>query len=236
MLHAREVSMLNLLLAGVLLPLVTSVLLWRRPRRPPAGWIATLILAMGMSSFSYFTIPWGYVGFSVRYAVAGLFLLALVMSIRRPIDQERADDAPLRMMVKVLIALFFGNVAIAAVRARSVPPGAIDLTFPLASGSHAVIHGGSTPAANTYVGRGAEGYGVDLKARIGEPITMPCNGSVVAEKPLRIRCGDAIVEMRGVTRTAVTDKQVHIHAERNGQPVPITFGGRWLVRNDLVRR
>lgn len=197
--------------------------------------MAAVLLAAGMTSFSFFTIPWGYIGFPVRYLIASLFAVALLISLRRPIDEERVDDTPVRMMVKVFIALFFGSVAISALRARVVPPGAIDLTFPLTRGSYPVIHGGSTPAANTWVGRGAESYGVDVLAKVGERVIMPCGGTVIANKPLRIRCGDAIVEMRGVDALRVTEKQVHIHAERNGQPVPITFEGRWLVRNDVVR-
>jgi hypothetical protein len=62
---------------------------------------------------------------------------------------------------------------------------------------------------------------------------------------VKLRCGDVLVELRGVQSTAktvqrgaplgrATERQVHIHAERNGQPVPITFDGRWLVRNDVV--
>ncbi len=75
-----------------------------------------------------------------------------------------------------------------------------------------------------------------MKSVVGEAVVSPCKGTVIAEKPLRLRCGDVVVEMRGVSRTHVIEKQVHSHAERNGQPVPITFGGRWLVRNDVVRR
>lgn len=230
--------MLTLFLAGILLPVAACILLWRRPRKPGGGWVATMLLAAGMTSFSFFTIPWGYIGFPLRYTIAGLFLAALLVSLRRPIDEERTEDSPMRMMVKVLIALFFGNVAIGAMRAHSVPPNPVDLLFPLTKGSYAVIHGGSTPAANTYAGRGAESFGVDVQATVGEPVVVPCKGTVIAEKPPRIRCGDLIVEMRGVQMNPprVTDRQVHIHAERNGQPVPITFGGRWLVRNDIVRR
>lgn len=211
-------------------------MLWRRPRRPRGGWVATVVLAAGMTSFSFFTIPWGYIGFPLRYFIASLFAVALLISLRRPIDEERVDDTPIRMVVKLLIALFFGNVAIGALRARAVPPGTIDLAFPLTRGSYAVIHGGSTPAANTYVGRGSESYGVDVLAKVGEAVSMPCRGAVIASKPLRVRCGDVIVEMRGVDALRVTNKQVHMHAERNGQPVPTTFDGRWLVRNDVVRR
>lgn len=32
------------------------------------------------------------------------------------------------------------------------------------------------------------------------------------------------------------EPHLHIHAERNGAAVPVTFDGRWLVRNAIVRR
>lgn len=245
----RRLAMVNLLLAGILLPLIGIVLLWRRPRRPPAGWFATLFLALGLTAFSYFAVPWGYIGFPFRYTIAALFLAAVVVSLRRPLD-DRADDSPTRMLVKVLIGLFFGNVALGVGRAHSVPPNPLDLSFPLKGGPYAVVHGGSTPAANTYVGRGAQSFGVDVakKGMEGEEVLAPCAGTVVAAAPLKLRCGDAIVELRGVIASAngpvargaaiakMTEPQLHVHAERNGQPVAITFDGQWLVRNDLVRR
>ncbi len=233
--------MINLLLAAILLPLIGIVLLFRRPRKPLGGWIATLFLAAGMTAFSFFAAPWGYLGMPMRYVIASMFLAALVVSLRRPLD-DRADDSPTRMLVKVLIGFFFGNVALGVARAHSVPPNPIDLAFPL-QGKHVVIHGGSTPAANTYVGRGAQSFGIDVTASAGETVSSPCDGVITA--PVKLRCGDVIVELRGVQSTAktvqrgaplgrATERQVHIHAERNGQPVPITFDGRWLVRNDVV--
>ncbi|HYR28247.1 MAG TPA: hypothetical protein VEU30_07250 [Thermoanaerobaculia bacterium] len=237
--------MINLVLAAIVFPLIGITLLWRRPRRPPAGWVATFILALGVTAFSFFASPWGYLGLPGRYAVAGLFLAALVVSLRRPPD-DRADDTPTRMLVKILIGLFFGNVALGVLRAHSVPPNAIDLAFPFATGSRVVIHGGSTPAANTYVGRGAEGFGVDVTAKAGERVVSPCSGTIDASG--KLLCGNVAVVMRGVrvdARNAVqrgaqigqaVEKQVHVHAERNGQPVPVTFDGKWLVRNMVVDR
>jgi len=237
--------MLNLLLAAILFPLIGITLLWRRPLRPPAGWVATFILALGFTAFSFFASPWGYLGMPVRYAVAGLFLGALVVSVRRPLD-DRADDTPTRMLVKILIGLFFGNVALGVLRAHSVPPNPVDMAFPFAKGRHVVIHGGSTPAANTYVGRGAESFGVDVTAKVGDAFASPCSGTIDASG--KLHCGDVVVVMRGIkvdARNAVqrgapigraTEKQVHVHAERNGQPVPVTFDGKWLVRNMTVAR
>ncbi len=207
-----------------------------RPRRPLAGWLSTFLLTLGMASFSYFAVPWAYLGMWLRYALAALFVVAVIVSLLRTVDEERPPESPVRMMVKVLIGFFFANVAMGVMRARAVPPGAVDLPFPLSRGRYVVVHGGSTPAANTYVGRGVEGFGVDVMAKVGEAVTPPCAGTVLAAKPFRVRCGDVIVEMRGVNAWRVAEKQVHIHAERNGQPVPITFGGRWLVRNDVMKR
>lgn len=233
--------MINLLLAAILLPLIGIVLLFRRPRKPLGGWIATLFLAAGLTAFSFFAAPWGYLGMPMRYVISSMFLAAVVVSLRRPID-DRADDSPTRMLVKVLIGFFFGNVALGVARAHSVPPNPIDLAFPL-HGRRVVIHGGSTPAANTYVGRGAQSFGIDVTANVGETVLSPCDGAMVA--PVKLRCGDILVELRGVQSSAktvrrgapigrATEKQVHIHAERNGQPVPVTFNGRWLVRNDVL--
>ena len=233
--------MINLLLAAILLPLIGIVLLFRRPRKPLGGWIATLFLAAGMTAFSFFAAPWGYLGMPMRYVIASMFLAALVVSLRRPAD-DRADDSPTRMLVKVLIGFFFGNVALGVARAHSVPPNPVDLAFPL-QGRRVVIHGGSTPAANTYVGRGAQSFGVDVTAKVGETVVSPCDGMMTA--PVKLQCGNLLVELRGVHSTAkqvkrgaplgrATEKQVHVHAERNGQPVPVTFGGKWLVRNDVL--
>ena len=243
--------MLNQFIAGLLLPVVASILLLRRPRNPAGGWIATFVLAVGMVAFSFFVIAWGLIGMAIRYAVAALFAAALVISLVRKPD-DRPEDTPTRMMLKILIGLFFGSVALGVVRAYSTPPGTTDLGFPLGNGTYAVVHGGSTTAANTYFGRGAQSFGVDVVkaggAMTGQPVLSPCDGTVVLAKPLRLRCGDVLVEVTtaeatesgGVRRGApigkVTAESLHIHAQRNGQPVPLTFDGRWLVRNAVVRK
>ena len=232
--------MLNFILAGLVLPAIACLMLSLRPRRPFGGWVSTLILTLGMTSFSFLTVPWAYLGLWVRYVLAALFVIALIISFRRRVDDEVAAESPMRMMVKILIGFFFLNVTLAALRAHVVPAGAVDLTFPLAGSRYVVVHGGSTPATNTYAGRGAESYSVDVMATVGELVVSPCKGMVIAAKPLRLRCGEVIVEMRGVQLAPpfarVTEKQVHMHAERNGQPVPMTFDGRWLVRNDIGGR
>jgi hypothetical protein len=160
----------------------------------------------------------------------------------------------MRMFVKVGIGVIFGTVAVSVLRAYSVPDVPLDLAFPFRRGDYAVVHGGSTPAANTYVGRGPNSFGVDfvkLKPSgmpgqlTGETIVAPCDGVIAGGK---LRCGATTVELspvdalangpvrRGTPMARAKDRQLHIHAERNGRPVPITFDGMWLVRNEWVRR
>ncbi|HYO78746.1 MAG TPA: M23 family metallopeptidase [Thermoanaerobaculia bacterium] len=194
-------ELLPLFVLSVIMPLVTSALLWHRPRQPRAGWVTTLLLAIGVNGFSQFVAPWGFFGLPLRIALILLFAAALVRSLRRPIDEERMAESPLRHMVKVLIGFFFGSVAMSVLSARSVPPGVIDLKFPLTGGTFLVAHGGSHPAANLH-GRDEKGqrFGLDITrlnaagtrasglfprdldryAIFGTTVVSPCDGTVIA--------------------------------------------------------
>jgi hypothetical protein len=239
--------MLNLIIAGLALPLVVSILLLRRPRRPAGGWIATTVLATGMAAFSYFVIPWGLLGLPLRYVVAAVFLVSLTISILRKPD-DRADDSPTRMLLKILIGLFFGSVALSVLRGNARPAGAVNVAFPLQRGPYVVTHGGSTTAANTYFGKGKEGFAVDVVGLAqNETVVSPCDGAVIAAKPLRVRCNDVLVELnaegtqtgnvrRGAPIGRAGGEYLHVFGERNNAAVPLTFDGRWLVRNSVIRR
>jgi hypothetical protein len=91
-------------------------------------------------------------------------------------------------------------VAIGVLRAHRVPPGAVDVGFPLTRGTYIVAQGGSEPAANYHAQHPAQRYAVDLlklnaagmRARglypddasayaiFGETVVSPCDGAVVA--------------------------------------------------------
>lgn len=193
----------TLFFSTILLPLFSIALLWRRPKLPRGGWIATLLMSLGLTSFSVLAAPWGFFGMPVRYALALLFVLALVMSLRRPAPTEvQSEESPLRMIVKVLIGFMFGSVALGVLRAHSVPPGAIDLHFPLRGGSFLVQHGGSESAANMHAVHPQQRYALDIvklnaagtRARgiyppdltryaiFGTPVISPCDGTIVATR------------------------------------------------------
>lgn len=156
------VPALQLFVFTIFLPLITIVMLWRRPRQPLAGWLATLFLAIGITGFSVLTAPWGWFGLPVRYVLLVLFVLALITSLRRPIPPDQKPESPLRAIVKVLMGMFFGGVALGVVRAHEVPRGAIELQFPLRGGAFLIGHGGSTSAANMHHAHPQQRYALDV--------------------------------------------------------------------------
>jgi hypothetical protein len=190
----------NILFVTVILPLVAIALLWRRPRQPASGWVATLLLAAGIAGFSVLAAPWGWFGVPLRFVIALLFVIAVVMSLRNPPQPDTAPTSPFRILLMALIGMFFGVVAIGVLRAHRVPFGAIDVGFPLTRGTYLVAQGGSEPAANYHAQHPTQRYAVDLvklnaagmRARglypndanayaiFGDTVVSPCNGTVMA--------------------------------------------------------
>jgi hypothetical protein len=188
-----------LFLSTILLPLITIALLWRRARRPASGWLATLVLASGVTGFSVLAAPWGFFGVPLRLVIATLFAIAVLISVRRPIPKEQMSESPVRHLVKIVIGLFFGGVAFGVIAAHATPGNAIDLQFPLRGGSFLIAHGGSEPAANLYAADKARRYALDImklnafgtRARgfypdeltryaiWGAPVVSPCDGTVL---------------------------------------------------------
>lgn len=207
----------NLLLSSILVPLVAITLLGRKSRVPITSWLVTFFMAAGLTGFSFLVAPWGWFGVPVRWTIAVLFVAATAVSLtRRPgphpqMTQMDADedvhprssatsaDTPIRIVVKLLIGFFFGSVALGVVRGHQIPPGAVDLGFPLREGRFLVLHGGSTPASNIHhpdprqryavdfvklgrFGMHARGIAPDDPARhhvFGAQVVAPCDGAVV---------------------------------------------------------
>jgi len=137
-------------------------MLWRRARRPVAGWVTTFIAAAGVVGFSVFVAPWGWFGLPVRYLLVVLFVAATVLSLRRPPAEETRRDSPLAVIVKVLLGVLFGVVAIGVLKGHEMPPGVVDLAFPLRGGAYIVVHGGSTSPANIHNFHPAQKYALDI--------------------------------------------------------------------------
>jgi len=57
--------------------------------------------------------------------------------------------------------------------------------------------------------------------------------SVIVEEGSMIQVDEQIGAIGNSGNT--TEPHLHIHAEKDGKGIPITFNGKFLVRNDLVR-
>jgi hypothetical protein len=289
----------NLFFATVLLPLIGIALLWHRPRKPAANWLATVVLASGLVGFSVLVAPWGWFGLPLRFLIVLLFAIAVFGSWRRPVEDPPRKESPVRMIVKIVIGLFFGGVAAGVLQAHRVPPGAVDVMFPLRNGAYLVAQGGSTGPANMHAvhpqqrfaldivqlnaagfrARGIYPNAADRYAIFGSEIISPCAGEVIsvendlpdhqragtadeenaAGNHVLIRCGSIDVMLAHMKQGSVavspgetvaaghrlalvgnsgniTEPHLHVHAQRGEQAVPLTFDGRWLVRNAIVSR
>lgn len=58
-------------------------------------------------------------------------------------------------------------------------------------------------------------------------------GSVAVEPGQTVRAGDLLGRVGNSGNT--TEPHLHVHAERDGAGLPMTFGGRFLIRNSSVR-
>lgn len=227
------VAAFRLFLLTILLPLGAIAMLWRRSREPVGGWMATFFVAAGVTAFSFFAAPWGVFGFPARYLLLALLILASVFSLRRARREDALPESPFRSLIKVLVGFFFGTVALGVMRAHDVPPGAIELTFPLRDGSFVVGHGGSTSAANMYNLDPVQSYAVDvmqlngagMRARgfypadphaykiFGAQVFSPCDGAVrtVAKDSVVLHCNDADVTLAHLQNIAVQPGQPIAH-------------------------
>ena len=165
-------------------------------------WLTTLVMALGVVGFSVLVAPWGVLGLWLRHVILLLFIAALVVSLRRPPvpDSEQVVESPVRSLVKVVIGIFFGGVAVSAIGSHAAPDGALALTFPLRGGSFLVLHGGSKSATNLHWGHPQQHYALDIVkigsgtrrasgffpgeldayAMWGSEVVSPCSGNVLA--------------------------------------------------------
>jgi murein DD-endopeptidase MepM/ murein hydrolase activator NlpD len=59
------------------------------------------------------------------------------------------------------------------------------------------------------------------------------DGSIMVEAGMKVKAGQEIGAVGNSGNT--TEPHLHIHAELNGEGVPLRFSGRFLARNSVVR-
>ena len=78
----------------------------------------------------------------------------------------------------------------------------------------------------------------------GNHVVIACGGAQVyvahmQKGSVRVQAGDVVDENTWIGNVGnsgnTSEPHLHLHAEKDGVGVPLTFGGRFLVRNSLVR-
>lgn len=207
--------------------------------------VACYLVATGVGG-QWLILPW-----YTPVIYGALLLLALLRSLRRWKSLPAFPARPLRLAATAIIGAFLVltlGLATYILTGWHLPPDAVELSFPLRSGTYLVVNGGGNELINAHYQtlegerfrpwRG-QSYGVDieklsrlgLRARgllpkrltayeiFGEPLYAPCAGEVVVAK-------DGVEEM--------TPPQMD---RRNlaGNHVILKCGSAWIVLGHLQK-
>jgi len=93
------------------------------------------------------------------------------------------------------------------------------------------------PDEGSMQARGAQAFGnyVTVEHESGVLVVLAHlkSGTVCVRRGERVSAGQVVGCAGNSGRS--TEPHLHVHAERNGDAVPLRFDGRWLVRNSLIR-
>jgi hypothetical protein len=197
---------LSLLLAAstLVLGFAPTIWLWRGRGASTRDWLLRALTAGGLVTFAYGSAPWLLLSHYLRYAALAAFAAVGLtsVSLRRtlivppPAPEGRGVYFTLRAALLVAIAAL--NAL--ALKARVPVQGAVDLAFPLSSGTYTVLQGGNSIVTNPFHRANAgERFALDLvklnafgaRARgpaprvlaayavFNDPLFSPCDGTVV---------------------------------------------------------
>jgi hypothetical protein len=193
------------MLVPLLVPLVLGGLLIRFKPGTRLEWVMAAWLAVSFSLFYFLAGAWFLLSVYVRHAIAGLVLIALVVSfLRLPkgitftnISTAR-DIFPLASYL--LPALIFTIMSASALLGYRYTGPAASLVFPLNNGLFYIAQAGGTTIVNAHHPHGSQSYAVDILqlnpigrnaagfnqtsleqyAIFGSPVYSPCDGIVAA--------------------------------------------------------
>jgi hypothetical protein len=193
------------LLIPLLAPLILTANLARLIPKSRLEWILAAWLTLAFSGFYYLTGAWYLFSIYVRYAMAVLVLIAIVVTfIRLPRDIPFTDfdevKSKFTLTSYLVPALIFSVMIVLALQGLFYSGQAVSLAFPLQDGTFYIAQAGATSAVNAHHPYGSQTYAVDILklnrtgrnaagfnqtsleqyAIFGSPIYSPCDGMVAA--------------------------------------------------------
>lgn len=185
----------------VLLSSITLIWLLRLHHRSWLNWAAWVLACGSIIAFAFITGPWVYTSYYFRYVFLGLFTLTAVFSYFRmqrssPYTGTRGGRIP---VASVLIFLFFSVLNALAIASYYPSGKALDVTFPLKSGTYYVLQGGNSIVTNPFHTLADNRQAIDIVKLtslgnqtddlapralsaykiFGEKLYSPCQGSIL---------------------------------------------------------
>ncbi|WP_456278755.1 M23 family metallopeptidase [Bacillus sp. AK128] len=298
-----NIAVIQLIIFQLVLPIVFIIPFFKGPMRSKLEWIIQSLFTLSYLSWIFFSSPWDWFSYYLRFLWPVLFVLGLYLSWKKvrnePFKITYTRSQKWSIGIYVLLALIFGMYHFSIFGGYGTDEKAVELDFPLKNGTYYVGQGGGSIQVNYHYAYlpqqfaldivklnafGARAAGVYPNALeeytiFGDELYSPCMGQVIEvrndapdlippnadpERPegnyVKLYCENEEVDVfiahmqEGSVDVTVGDTlqkgqfiglvgnsgntsepHLHIHAERNGEGVPIHFNGKFLVRNSIVR-
>lgn len=136
----------------VMLFAVTIAWLLAATCRSFGSWALQTSAAFSIAAFAFLAGPWALSSYHLRYAMLGLFLIALLLSLFRAKKHRGAGarrDTAINIVSVALLVVFTSLNALAVVT-RVYPSASLPIAFPLSSGTYYVLQGGSSIVTNLF--------------------------------------------------------------------------------------
>jgi hypothetical protein len=191
------------ILIPLLVPFVLAVILVSFKPKTQLEWIFAAWFTIAFSLFYYLTGAWFLLSFNFRYAMAGLVLIAIVISFLRlpkalPFADFSATKSKFTLVSYMTPALIFTVLSVSALLGNFFSGSAVSLKFPLKDGAYYIAQAGGTSIVNAHHPYGSQVYSLDILqlnkwgrnadgfqqtsleqyAIFGRPVYSPCNGII----------------------------------------------------------
>ena len=132
-------------------------------------WLLSALLCGGVAVYMVLVSPiWAWIGFDWRplpLVAAGAAILWSARRLRgRPALPPRRPRTLVRVGLRGTVAALIAGMLVHLHLARALPPGAVDLSFPLQGGRYVVLHGGGATSLNYHRVVPAQAWATDVLA------------------------------------------------------------------------
>lgn len=199
-----NVMIILLLAVSLVLPLFYTVRVMRLAEHSKIGWLIVAADATFFVALIFVLSRWDIAGYYTRYILLGLFVAALIRSIRlhraRPWWPERDG---LKSHRSTMASLVFLSAAMLYVLSGTLSPrNTMALSFPLEGGRFVAVQAGGVSLLNYHANHPEQGHAVDVTAIsplgfragglfprglesyviFGASVVSPCDGTVTAAR------------------------------------------------------